>query len=70
MHAQLIMMRTKDTKKVAQMASKAVSKAGHRPVKPSSPPKESNLGRQIFIYHHLQTNQVVYSLTKAVKVSH
>jgi hypothetical protein len=70
LHAQLITMRAKDTKKVGQMASKAVSKARARHVKPSSPPKESNLGRQIFIYNHLQTNQVVYSLTKSLKVSH
>jgi hypothetical protein len=28
----------------------------------------ANHGRQIFIYNHIQTNQVVYSLTRVLKV--
>jgi hypothetical protein len=62
-------MRAKGTEKVAQIASKAISKARPRPVESGSPHRESNLGRQIFVYNHLQTNQVVYSLTKSLKVS-
>ena len=59
-------MSTRSTKNVVQAASKA-SKVRHAAVKSGSP-NNTELGREIFVYNHLQTNQVVYSLTKGVNV--
>jgi hypothetical protein len=55
-----------DARKAAEAALRA--KTAH--IKHSSPVQAPNpdLGREIFVYHHLQTNQTVYSLTKGLNV--
>lgn len=50
-------------KSVASVAAKATRDA-------ATADRNAGHGRTIFLYNNLQTNQVVYSLTRAMKVPH
>lgn len=41
---------------------------GNAPLKKGIRPGKSELGERIYVYHHLQKNHVVYSLTKSLRV--
>ncbi|TVY88683.1 Uncharacterized protein LAWI1_G007605 [Lachnellula willkommii] len=58
-------MNVRPTTDLARHALLTIRGARHASTVPETPKLE--LGRQIFVYNHLQKNHVVYSLTKALK---
>ena len=59
-------MNVRPTTDLARHAILVIRGARHASTAPELPKLE--LGRQIFVYNHLQRNHVVYSLTKTLKV--
>jgi hypothetical protein len=57
-----------DLAKAATKTIKRIQGASKTPVKKKRTPKPEH-GRQIFVFNHLQKNHMVYSLTRALKVS-
>jgi hypothetical protein len=62
----------KITPSIIRKAKAAVEAVrGAFPQKLAKPKKRKpEHGQQIYVYHHLQKNQIVYSLTKALNVCH
>lgn len=55
-------------KRIVKASRYSFDVEGKAPQKKGIRPGKSELGERIYVYHHLQKNHVVYSLTKSLRV--